>query len=257
MSVLEAEACTAGELMERLGITRQRLAALIRKGLPCTTRRGNKSFDPVAVDAWLLEHGYAVAVDPEPGSESDGLQPSSVSGPIARTYAELANGLGMRSRQAVRMLQKYAAMPGFPGRPATPGKSDGWLPVDIIREWIAALPRGGNVGAEIDDELQAIRKRIAKLNLEREEQELLTRLGRLADVEEVARFNRQCVANAKAVLEPLADEVLELLPRTLEDQVRTRIHQRAQKLLDSAWENLAQMIAGDDDRTGEDDEEGS
>lgn len=240
---------TFSELAQRLGINNSRLTWLIKQGLPWTADGRRKAFDPQAVDEWLLEHGYAAVEEPETDSP---LVPEPT---IARTYAELANALAMQAKNAERILQRYAVTPGFPGKPGTPGKRDGWFPVEEIRAWIAARQPGGGLVAGGDDELATIRKRIAKLQLEREELDLLKRLGRLADVEDVVRFSRQCVANAKSVLEPLADELLDVLPRSIDGDVRKRIHQRAQRLVDQAWDNLAQMVAGDEESNGLEEED--
>lgn len=221
------------ELARTLGVSSPKLNELIDRGLPVATGDKNRRrFDLDEVNAWLIDQGLA-----EPPRR------------ICRTYAELSTELGV----PVRTIQHWATDPGFPGRPGSPGRAEAYLPVDEIQQWRAAkngTANGFDAYAD-DDELRELQRRIKRLELEQRERDALEQLGRLANVEDVARFNRQCVANAKAVLEPLADEVVAELPPEIPPETRARIHRRVATLIDNSWQQLADIVSGDTDRIDE------
>jgi hypothetical protein len=164
---------------------------------------------------------------------------------VARTWAELARALGMKGKEPERVLQRMATRPGFPGRPSRPGKADGDLPVEAIRVWLATV---GNSVEEVDDaDLVALQRRIKLLELEEKEAERLVRMERLADVEEVAQFSAQVIANAKAVLGPIVEEVVASLPESVGVNVRETVRRRVGKLVRSALTELERLAEGDTD----------
>jgi phage terminase Nu1 subunit (DNA packaging protein) len=165
---------------------------------------------------------------------------------IARTYRELAEQLGLTCADPERTLKQYVAR-GMPGKAARPGKRDGQFDVEVCRSWIAVHVRGGGASAESGD----LRERILQLELEITERDKLEQLGRLADVDEVAAFAATCVANARAILEAIPDEVLSRLDGV--DEVRRKsIHAKVTELVDTAFEELARLNEGDDDPTEDD-----
>ena len=77
----------------------------------------------------------------------------------------------------------------------------------------------------------------------------------LADVDEVALFCEQVVADAKAVLESLEDEVVSLLPENIPGEVRTAIHRKVRQMRDEKLWQLSRLIEGDTDEAGDEDED--
>jgi len=230
---------TFRELQKELGITQRLLTRLIGEGLPFTLEKRSKRFDREAVDQWLVANGYAEVETPERAERAHGQ--------VVQTYQQLAEALAMTGRDPVRQLARWAALPGFPGKPGTQGRRDGYFPVDQIRLWIAA-----RTGETHDAELTELRLERERLRLEREIRDELLAAERLADVDEVARHNARCVANAKAVLEPMADAVVGILPAKAPaakqwPQVLREVHGAVQRLLDDAYAEIEGLIEGDTD----------
>lgn len=224
----------AGELQKRLGITPAVLRTLVASGMPVGRCGRVRDFDPLAVDSWLLANGYA---EPEPPPEV-----------VCETYADLAVALGMTCRDPIRVIAGWATQPGFPGTPGTPGKRNARLPVEQIRNWLATRD-GGSAFAASDDEMRELDRERRRLQIELESQRLREQLNRLADVDEVARFNRQCAADAQAMLRPLADEVVALLPSKTASRIRAAIHKATNQLVDDAFASIARMVRGDVDES--------
>lgn len=227
---------TSTALKKKLGISDSTFRRIIKEGLPFTKQGRCRKFDMPTVNAWLYEKGYA-------------KKPEK----IAKTYAELARELGMTSRDPNRTIGKWAVMPGWPGRAGVPGKQAAYLPVEKIREWLAE--RGSDADTSGDSELAALRREQARLQLEVSNRELHASLGRLADVDEVAQFNRQCVSDAMSMLEPLADEVVDLLPSSVRAATRRSVHKAVTEMLDNARESIARIIEGDTDEEESDADE--
>lgn len=165
---------------------------------------------------------------------------------IVRTYGELAAALGLTCRDPERTLKAYVAR-GMPGKAGRPGKQSGEFDVGVCRLWIAANVETSkqDVSAKVKD----AQERIALLDLEIKESDRLEQVGRLADVDEVGRFNEQCANNARAILEAIPDEVLATLPDDISEQVRGSVYRKVEKLLDDAFEEIARQIEGDTDPT--------
>lgn len=175
-------------------------------------------------------------------------QPAAASGMVARTYGELAEALGMRQGDPERTLKAYHAR-GMPGRPGTRGRANGEFEVELCRLWIAANVR--TEAGTTDEDLRESRRRIAKLDLERKERELLEQLGRLADVDEVGTYVATCVANCRAVLDGVPDEVLAALSADTPETERLTIHEACVRVIDTACEELAKAAHDDDSQAGE------
>jgi len=191
---------------------------------------------PDEVAAWLRSVGRA--------EEAERVAPH-----VARTWAELARALGMRGKEPERVLQRMATRPGFPGRPSRPGKADGHLPVEEIRVWLATV---GHAVEDVDDaELTKIQKRIFWLDLEEKEAARLVRAERLADVEEVAQFCGQVIANAKSVLGSIVDETVAALPESVGVNVRETVRRKVGKLVRTALAELERLAEGDTDSRDE------
>lgn len=164
---------------------------------------------------------------------------------VCRTYGELAEALAERGilagkKDPIRQIQKWAKEKGFPGRPATTGKRDGHFPVDAIEQWCRERSLGG---AKKSERLQELELQLAEITVENKLREQLELAGRLCDVDEVAAVNRQCIANCKAVIDALPDELLALLPAkepsgeewTL---LRSEFHQRVSSRIKSAYDQM-------------------
>lgn len=215
------------ELRKLIGWTAAEAKAATAEGLPVKGTRGE-------VAAWLREHGRR--------EEGERVEPA-----VARTWAELARGLGMRGKEPERVLQRAATRPGFPGKPSRPGKADGELPVEAIRNWLATI---GHSVEDVDDvELGKLAKRIKWLELEEKESERLVRAERLADVEVVAQFCEQVIANAKAVLGSIEEEVVAALPEAVGVNVRETVRRKVGKLVRTALAELERLAEGDTDVT--------
>jgi len=241
---------TFTELRELLGVTKPVLSRLVGEGLPFVLdHRRQKRFERAAVDAWLVEQGYAEVEQPDPPVHAER---------VCLTYADLAEALGMQGRDPVRVIAGWAKMPGFPGRAGSPGRRDAYLPVDSIRRWAASQGAATNGGGDQDEELLRLRLERERLKLEREVREELLQAERLADVDEVGRVVSRSVANAKAVLEPLPDMVLSILPATPPDvdewpRFLRSVHAGVQQLLDDAYTEIAEALR--EDEAEEDEEE--
>jgi hypothetical protein len=227
----------SNEIRKRLGISASVLKKLVDEGLPFAKNGRARDFDVVEVDGWLVKHGYAEPDQPTVPP------PSEV---VCETYADLAKALGMTGRDPNRTIASWATQPGFPGTSGTPGKRNARLPVEQIREWLAGREGGGEF-AKQDDELRQLDRERRRLQIEFENRKLREQLDRLADVDEVAQFNRQCASDAQAMLRPLADEVVALLPSRTAARIRAQIHKKVTALLDDAFEAIARITRGDTD----------
>lgn len=216
------------QIQKKLGVSRQKWAGMRRRGMPVAE-------DVAGVRAWLEEHEPELA---------ERLRPAEK---IARTYAELARELGMGGADPERVLARLATRPDFPGRPGRPGKRDAHLPVEKIRSWIAQV--SSSVVKVTDEEIEAVTRRIRYLELEQCEREKMLAMEQLADVDEVAQFCEQVVADAKAVLESLEDEVVALLPENVAGEVRAAIHRKVRQMRDELLWQLSRLIEGDTDET--------
>lgn len=223
---------TSNQLKSQLGIDERTLRKLVREGLPFSKRKRARQFDLEQVNAWLLQHGYAE----QPAVET-----------ICQTYAELARELGMAGKDPTRIIAGWVTQPGFPGRPGTQGRRDAFLPVEQIRDWLSS--RDNAFGSSGDDEMRELERQKRRLQLELAQRELQEQLGRLADVDEVAAFNRKVVADTVSILEPLPDEVVSLLPRKVPPATRAEVHRAVMMLIDNARESIARVIEGDTDET--------
>lgn len=161
---------------------------------------------------------------------------------IATTYAELATALGMTCADPERTLKSYVAR-GMPGQVGVRGKQAARFDVRVCREWIDAHVKHGATGGGGNK-----RERLLELDIEIKEREKLAQLERLADVEEVAAFAETCVANARAILEAIPDQVLAGLEGIAEGRRKT-IHSTVTELVDTAFEELARLSEGDTDPT--------
>jgi len=109
------------------------------------------------------------------------------------------------------------------------------------------------VGHQVDDvddvELGKLTRRIKWLELEEKEAERLVRAERLADVEVVAQFCEQVIANAKAVLGSIVEEAVAALPEAVGVNVRETVRRKIERLVRTALAELERLAEGDTDVT--------
>lgn len=223
-------------LANRLGLSRPQLTALVRDGLPHVASGKQKLFDPDAVAAWLIEHGKATRDEPPPA-------PSGSDQRIAVTRGEAAQALGV----SLRTLADWLLDPSFPGRAGPPGRRDGYFPLEEIADWWAkknaAVAGPGAVGGE------SPRERLVRLRADQEEIELAKARGQVLPVVEIERLLRRTIATTKAVLSPLADELLVDLPVGVPAEAREQLRQRVSARLNEAFANIAKVLSGDEEES--------
>lgn len=221
---------TTSELKRLLGATPRQWAAWKMAGLPSRRDGRRTAFDPAEVSEWFLDRGEPqLALKVYPGE-------------VAQTRGDAARSLEV----STRTIAEWLNTPGFPGRAGSPGKQDGWFPIDAIRQWRdqSANP---NVGAEKSPWRDVYWEAKAK----QEVLDLEERMGRLVDAEEVQRFLLRVVNSAKAVLDPMPDKVLASLPAGTKRKTKISIRKKVERDLHQAYEALAELITGDRDEHDE------
>jgi phage terminase Nu1 subunit (DNA packaging protein) len=228
---------TFGELAAKLGGSRPRLTALVREGLPIVAEGRAKRFDPAAVAAWLQTHGKAVRDAPPPTGAGER---------ICRTRGEAARLLGV----SLRVFADWQLDPTFPGKSGPPGRREGYFPVERIADWWAAR-QGAAGSAGLAGE--SPRERLLRIRGDQEQIELDKARGDVVAVVAVERLLRRTIATTRAVLAPLADELLQDLPADLPAEIRDQLRRRAVRRLEDAFANIANLLAEEDDEPEEPD----
>lgn len=231
----------AAQLCRKLDISATKLRELIKAGLPCIGSGTKRRFDIDAVDAWLLENGMAEVAELAPGET------------IATTRAEAARLLGLNAIDGERIISRWAKQPGFPGKSGTPGKQDGYYPIEKIAEWRKSS--GGRSGSIGDEDLVVAKRRLALLEIEEQELAAKERLGQLLDYRDVSTFFESQVVNAKAVFSQAPDRVLSRLPAEIPDAVRSEVYRDIQQLVEDLFTEMAQLLEGDTDPTNDEEDE--
>jgi len=244
----EREPMTSDDLVERLGVDKRQLAKWVKAGMPHSGRTRDRTFDLDAVETWLIANGHAVLDD---AATSDHPVVSDQPQKIARTRAELARELGL-GIDGERTVSKWLKLPGFPGKSGTPGKEDGYFPVEEIREFLAVY--GGRRGASFDDEISRDKRILLGLEIRKAQLDARKELGEILEFAEVARFYEQCVTNCKAVLGQIPDDLLAVMPAELPELVRSQVHRQVQRRIDEALIEIAQLLEGDTDPMADEDE---
>jgi phage terminase Nu1 subunit (DNA packaging protein) len=219
------------ELRQALGVPAKRLRKWMRRGLPATGRGRTRRFDEAAVAAWLTEHGLA---QPAPPPEA-----------IATTREEAARLL----RVNLRTLAGWLTEPGFPGKAGTPGRRDGYFPIEQIEAWRAA--RFAHAPAAASDETSRLRQKKLGFEVDEAQLDLETKLGTLLDKEQTAQLIERVIATAKAQLEEFPDQVDALLPAKAGPRLRSKVRRAAAKKIRQVLRTLAELVAGDTDAAEE------
>lgn len=239
---------TAAELQAELAIDAKQLAAWVREGLPRTGRGKSARFDPAAVAAWLTEQGHA-----EPSAPAGDLPNPQPPAAIATTRAEAALFLGVN----LRTLAGWLTDPTFPGKAGSPGRTDGYFPLDQINAWRAARFGLDHRSTAQTDETAAVKLKKALIEIDREQYEFEKELATILDFETIARANERGIATAKAQLEQLADMVDARLPAAAGRKTRKAIRRAVLECVEAVCDTLADAAMGDTDQAGEADEEGA
>lgn len=227
---------TFTELRELLGITQPQLTKWITAGMPHELDGRRKLFDEEAVAAWLIENGHAEEVAEESAQSV---------GQICTTRREAAAALGV----SLRYFSEWLNEPGFPGFSGSPGRQDGYFPISEIEAWRANHPKFGQTGSGNDSRDRINVARAKKLELEYERE-----LESLISVDVVERFIVRTLSAAKAILETLDEEVIALMPESIDAKTRTKIRRKVGDKVDQIQSTLAELIEGDEDEEDVDDE---
>lgn len=221
---------TATELRKLAGATTAKWAKWLKAGLPVQRNGRVQTFDVPAVAAWLAACGeIAAATAVYPGQ-------------VATTRDAAAQALGVDTRT----LASWMKLDGFPGRAGRPGKGGGWFPIESIEAW-----RQANVQPKPEAEGNAGHKLYWSFKGKEKQLDWEERLGHILLADDVERFMVRTINTAKAVLEPLPDKIVAMLPAKTPPAVRTEIRKRVAADLRGALDVLAELLAGD----AEDDEE--
>lgn len=216
---------TTAELLKQLpDVSRSRLRKWIDQGLPHTRNGRRLEYDEAQVIAWLVDNGHANA---PPIDESPPEQ-------ILRTRAELGRHFGVTTRT----ISEWQDKPGFPGRPGTAGKRDGFYPVNQIRKWLEEndlRTTGGDGTSELGQALQ--REKLRSLKLKNDAVE-----GTLVDLESVRRLVVHANSLAARELYKLPPTIIQQLPAGLDEVIIQEVRRRALQTIDNACEILAGLM---------------
>lgn len=230
---------SAAQLKKKLGLSATRLARLIKQGLPCKGKGAKRKFNPMAVAAWLKQHGHAIEI------QNSEFRIQNAADQVARTIAEAALLLDV----APRTLAQWQTDATFPGQAGTPGRRDGYYPIAAIRTWHLATHGAQSRHGASDAELAAVKRLKAQIECDRDQVDLERELGTIHDTAAEERLIRRQIATAKALLEEMADKVQSRLPSKVPPAVRQRIRQAIEEVLAETLNAIAELAAGDTDAT--------
>ncbi len=222
------------QLCDRLAITSRELSAWLREGLPSEGRGKKRQFDPAAVAAWLRQTGRAQVE----------AQPSAMPAVVVTTRDEAARLLGVN----LRTLATWLTEPSFPGKAGSPGRQDGYFPIDQIQLWWQArcgADHRTKAGSSEEVAKAKLRRLLIEADLQQIELERATRS--LLDADDVARLAERMIATAKTRLDQVADQVNARLPAKFPRQLRRMVRRTLLKAIAEACDDVAELVAGDSD----------
>lgn len=234
---------TAANLCEKLQITPKRLKAWLKAGLPSqqTAKGRPRSFDPAAVAQWLKSTGK-VEADPEPPVKADAQQ-------VATTRDEAAKLLGVHWRT----LATWMKDPSFPGKAGSPGRQDGYFPIEEIQAWHAArfgsdgrAAAGGGASEDAELRREKLRLEVDQLRVEFERDQ-----GRILDAQEVELLMLRHIATARTILEAISDKVESRLPTDLSVKLKAVIRKVVDETVREACESMAAAALDEDEEEEE------
>lgn len=236
---------TGKQLIAALGITRAQLNAWIDEGLPWTGNTARRQFDADQVAAWLVAQGYAEPAEPAApavGSSQQAAgggrqagqttQPAEISQqPIARTRNEVAQHFGVADRTVAVWITQ-----GMPGIVGTPGRRDGYFPLDEIALWRAErLPLAS---APLDDPRVAEEARLKRARASIVELDLAEKQGRLIDAGIAMREWIRAVAEAKTQADQLPAWLAKKLPESVDRDTRRELRKALKRRLTELYRTL-------------------
>lgn len=234
-----AETITSRELAASLGTTPQRVSWWIRKGMPFVSRNGVYRFDPDAVEAWLTKEGIIA------------LEDGDQAGRVVRNRADVANHFGCNEHT----VSSWQRRPGFPGRPATPGRHDGHYPLDEIEEWLQQHVRPNDPAQRecgtYDDTVKSERARLLGIQCEERELRLRQKRDELVGVEVVTAFMARVINQAAAVIDEIPDRVLSHIPQDVAGDARKSIRDDLVGLARDLRMTFGELAAGDMDESAD------
>ena len=144
---------------------------------------------------------------------------------------------------SVRAVAEWIADPTFPGRPATPGRRNGWFPFDRIDAWLErkgkATKAAGDGARELDP--------LTELRLKRDTLRYNREAGQVVDLASARQAIERQIAVAKSILDPLPDRFAALVPQKAGEAVRTKVATLARRTLSEAYAAIAETLLGDTD----------
>lgn len=188
-------------LCAKLQIPPGRLTALIKAGLPYTGRPRSRSFDPVAVLAWLRARA--------PTSNGDRQ--------IVHTISEVAAALAVSKTTIHTWITQ-----GMPGRPASRGRSDGEYSLVNIRTWLAGRTQ---TVAGVDDTRMQARARFEAARAGIQELEYRKQLGELVSADDVTRRWLRFMHEAKAQFDAHIARVMRAVPSSLAAEAKAAMRE--------------------------------
>lgn len=226
------------ELQKTLGVKAARLKKWIAAGLPCVKKGRNRTYDLAVVATWLQKTGRAVLEGPAP-----------IASQVAATREEAARILQISPRQ----LSEWLTDPSFPGKAGSPGRRDGYFPIDQIEAWRASR-FGGDGRAAANGRTAELRARRLEQDIDEAQIEIEKLLGTILDAEETALLAERQIATTKAILEEMPDRIESSLGRGVAAKERRRIRKVVQQSVAMALAAIAEAAAGDKDSSDDDEE---
>lgn len=219
---------TFTELRNLLGITQRQLSALVNEGMPHSVVKGKKQFDEDAVASWLEKHPR---FEVEPDLPAVAPEPPET---IYTTRQEVADHFGVSTRTIADWLKKE----GFPGRSGGPGQQTGYFPARQIEEWLGT-PKGGTYTSSSDRVNQARAKKL--------EIDIAKELRGLIPLDKYESLAVRTCNSARALIESMPDQVVQLLPADTPDETRSKIRKKVDDIAERFLSMLSQLIEGDED----------
>lgn len=204
------------ELCNRLGVSRSRLTKWVKEGLPHEVHKRKKQFQPDSVREWLVENGHASPPSPPPAA------------------VHTRNDCAQHFNVAVRTVAEWQTKVDFPGRAGSPGKRDGFYPLEEIAAWRAKTFGDETAGDNARDRLASIKASIAEIDLKE-------RLGEVVEAADVERFMARTIAAVRSVIDQIPSELAAELPTSCDDATKAKFLLRAKEVINEAYSTLADL----------------
>jgi len=203
-------------LKKELGVTSRTVQDWIDAGLPHTGKGPRQKFDTGKITDWLLATGRA----------SDSR--------IVTNISDVANHFGV----SARTVSTWIVRDGFPGRSGTPGRQDGYFPLEEIDVWRKRELVSTAQASEINDDLK--RERLWKLQLENAETE-----SRLIDRDAVEQWVARKCALARQKLMQIEPTILSAIPLETDHRVKMTLAADIRRMIDQTLSELGKVYDSD------------